>query len=54
MLRNYLLSLYEHVKELAFVVAQCESKSAGIVRRRLFPFWLLTAFFLIITTFVNL
>lgn len=29
--RNYLLSLYEHVKELAFLVAQCEAKSKGKV-----------------------
>ncbi|KAK7502719.1 hypothetical protein BaRGS_00005969, partial [Batillaria attramentaria] len=26
-MRNYLLSMYEHVKELAFVVAECESKA---------------------------
>lgn len=25
-MRNYLLSMYEHVKELAFIVAECESK----------------------------
>ena len=54
MLRNYLLSMYEHVKELAFVVAQCESKSAGIVWGPFYHFWLHTAFFLIITTSVNL
>lgn len=28
-LRNYLLSMYEHVKELAYTVAECECKSTG-------------------------
>ncbi|KAK7103379.1 hypothetical protein V1264_018289 [Littorina saxatilis] len=31
MLRNYLLSMYEHVKELAYVVAECESKSSEML-----------------------
>ena len=47
MLRNYLLSMYEHVKELAFVVAQCESKSAGTF----LPFVFLAAAVFLISTF---
>lgn len=31
MQRNYLLSMYEHVKELAYLVAECESKAAEML-----------------------